>query len=282
MSSYFEKKLIDLLPPLYREQDESGDLDAFLKVPAASLDEIKVLAERFPEIFDVGCCEERFLPFLGGIVGHRFDPTVDAAAQRRLIREAIEIYRRKGTFLAIGRSLVDIGWEGRIEETFHEALRLNRRSVVGRAKLPGLIYSLGVYRIDSDNLVQGVRDALPFHHPAGTRVFFLQWLYTLLSMESDFEAVIKKVVERVCLGHLHETFVVNHNALNTDFHLTRKNKTWGWWRITDGTTLMQDIERAAVCVSRWHGRSPRFRLNTGNLNAERLPNLWVSERRAAF
>src|SRR5690606_40021748 len=45
----------------------------------------------------------------------------------------------------------------------------------------------------------------------------------------------------VCLGHLHETFVVNHNALNTDFHLTRKNKTWGWWRITDGTTLMQDI-----------------------------------------
>jgi len=282
MSSYFEKKLIDLLLPLYRERDESGDLDSFLKVPAASLDEIKVLAERFPEIFDVGRCEERFLPFLGGIVGHRFDPTVNAPAQRRLIREAVEIYRRKSTIPAIGRSLVDIGWEGRIEETFHKALRLNRRSVVGRAKLPGLIYSLGVYRIDSDNFVQGVRDALPFHHPAGTRVFFLQWLYTLLSMESDFEAVIKKVVERVCLGHLHETFVVNHNALNTDFHLTRKNKTWGWWRITDGTTLMQDIERAAVCVSRWHGRSPRFRLNTGNLNAERLPNLWISERRAAF
>ena len=228
MSSYFEKKLIDLLPPLYRERDESGDLDAFLKVSAASLDELKVLAERFPEIFDVGRCEERFLPFLGEIVGHRFDPTVNAAAQRRLIREAVEIYRRKSTIPAIGRSLVDIGWEGRIEETFHKALRLNRRSVVGRAKLPGLIYSLGVYRIDSDNLVQGVRDALPFHHPAGTRVFFLQWLYTLLSMESDFEAVIKKVVERVCLGHLHETFVVNHNALNTDFHLTRKNKTWGW------------------------------------------------------
>ena len=64
MSSYFEKKLIDLLPPLYRERDESGDLDAFLKVPAASLDELKVLAERFPEIFDVGRCEEMFLPFL--------------------------------------------------------------------------------------------------------------------------------------------------------------------------------------------------------------------------
>ena len=226
-------------------------------------------------------CEARFLPFLGGIVGHRFDPTLDASVQRRLIRETVEIYRRKSTIPAIGRSLVDIGWEGRIEETFHKALRLNRRSVVGRAKLPGLIYSLGVYRIDSDNLVQGVREALPFHHPAGTRVFFLQWLYTLLSMEL-ISTRSSRTSSSACLGHLHETFVVNHNALNTDYHLTCKNKTWGWWRITDGTTLMQDIERAAVCVSRWHGRSPRFRLNTGNLNAERLPNLWVSERRAAF
>jgi len=282
MSSYFEKKLIDLLPPLYRERDETGDLETFLKVPASSLDELKLLADRFPEIFDIDRCEDRFLPLLGEIVGHRFDPLSDAARQRRLIREAVEIYRRKTTIPAIGRSLTDLGWQGRIDETFRKALRLNRRSIVGRAKLPGLIYSLGVYRIDSDNIVQGIRPGLVFHHPAGTKVFFLQWLYSLLSMESDFQAVIKKVVERVCLGHLHETFVVSHNALNTDYHLTRKNKTWGWWRITDGTTLMQDVEHAAVCISRWHGRTPRFRLNVGNLNDERLPNLWVSERRAAF
>ncbi|MCC7556621.1 MAG: hypothetical protein KO254_11035 [Methanoculleus marisnigri] len=282
MSSYFEKKLIDLLPPLYRERDETGDLETFVKVPASSLDDLKLLADRFPEIFDFDRCEDRFLPLLGEIVGHRFDPLSDAAKQRRSIREAIEIYRRKATIPAIGRSLTDLGWQGRIDETFRKALRLNRRSIVGRAKLPGLIYSLGVYRIDSDNIVQGIRPGLVFHHPAGTKVFFLQWLYSLLSMESDFQAVIKKVVERVCLGHLHETFVVSHNALNTDYHLTRKNKTWGWWRITDGTTLMQDVERAAVCIYRWHGRTPRFRLNVGNLNDERLPNLWVSERRAAF
>jgi phage tail-like protein len=282
MPSYFDKKLIDLLPDLYRESDKTGDLETFLKIPAATLDEIKLLADRFPEIFDVDQCEDRFLPFLGEIVGHRFDPFVDAAVQRRLIREAVEIYRRKGTIPAVGRSLSAVGWQGRIDETFRKALRLNRRSTVGRAKLPGMIYSLGVYRIESDNIVQGVRSGLDFHHPAGTKVFFLQWLCSLLSMESDFEAVIKKVVERVCLGHLHETFAVNHNALNTDYHLTRKNKTWGLWRITHGTTLMQDVEHAAVYISRWHGRRPQFRLNTGNLNEQRLPNLWISERRAAF
>jgi len=85
-------------------------------------------------------------------------------------------------------------------------------------------------------------------------VYFLQWLYSLLSMESDFTAVIKKVVERVCLGHPHETFVVNHNTLNTDYHLTRKNKTWGLWRITDDTPLLQNVEQAAVCLSHWCAR----------------------------
>ena len=77
-----------------------------------------------------------------------------APTQRRLIREAVEIYRRKGTIPAISRSLTDIGWQGGIEETFHKALRLNRCSLVGHSKLPGLIYSLGVCRIESDNIVR--------------------------------------------------------------------------------------------------------------------------------
>ena len=82
-------------------------------------------------------CEERFLPLPAEVVGHRFAPLKDAARQRRLIREAVEIYQRKGTIPAIRRSLVEIGWEGRIEETFRKALRLNRRSVVGRASGSG-------------------------------------------------------------------------------------------------------------------------------------------------
>ncbi len=53
MAGYFENKLFDLLPPLYRIEDlsacghaqagETGDLAALLKVPAVSLDELKEL-----------------------------------------------------------------------------------------------------------------------------------------------------------------------------------------------------------------------------------------------
>lgn len=94
-------------------------------------------------------CEERFLPLLAALVGWPWEPMQDAARQRRQIREAVEFYRRKGTIPAIRRSLVEIGWEGWIEETFWSAFRLNRRARLNTKKLPGEIYSYGVYRIHS-------------------------------------------------------------------------------------------------------------------------------------
>ena len=74
---------------------------------------------------------------------------------------------------------------------------------------------------------------------------------------------------------------MGRNVLNSDHHLTRKAKTWDLWSITSITTLLRDIERAGVCLRRWDTRVPKFRLNAGNLHAERLPNLWVSERNYA-
>ncbi len=282
MAPYFEKKLIELLPPLYRERDESGDLEAFLRIPATALDELKEHIDRFGDLFDVDRCDSRFLPLLGEVVGHRFNPQADAETQRRGIREAVEIYRRKGTLPAISRALADHGWSGRIEETFRQALRLNRRSVLSRSKLPGSIYSLGAYRVASDTVTPGLRDRLGFHHPAGTRVFFLQWLALLMSVESEVEVFSKERVRRIGLGHLHETFVVGNNALNGSHRLTRTEKTWGLWWVTSGATLLHEVERAGVSIRRWHGRKPRFRLNGSALNDEQLPNAWVSQRKLAL
>ena len=282
MAPYFEKKLIELLPPLYRERDETGDLEAFLNIPASALDELKEQIDRFPYLFDVDRCDAKYLPLLGEIVGHRFDPLADAETQRREIREAIEIYRRKGTLPAIGCALADHGWRGRIEETFRQALRLNRRAVVGRSKLPGAIYSLGAYRVESDTVTPGLRDRLAFHHPAGMRAFFLQWLALLMSPGAEVEVSSKERVRRIALGHLHETFVLGNNALNGSHRLTRTEKTWGLWWVTAGNALLHEVERAGVCIRRWHGRNPRFRLNGSVLNSEHLPNVWISQRKLAI
>ena len=277
MTLSFETRLLDLLPPLYRQRDESGDLAAFLRVPGATLDQLKDLIDRFPQLFDVDRCEERFLPLLSSLVGLPFDPRRSSLENRQRIKEAVPLYRRKGTIPAIRRSLADQGWQGRIEETFRSALRLNRRARLDDSRLPGCIYSLGVLRVVSDVDASGVREELAFHHPAGTRVFFLQRLAEVLDGGEELAAPLWGVIRRVALGILDESFRVGRDALGSHYRLTLERKTWGVLERHSGVTLEPEIERSEVIITRWQGRGDRLRLNTKRLGEERLPNVWVSE-----
>lgn len=282
MTGHFEDKLIDLLPPIYRERDASGDLSAFLAVPAMTLDEIKGLVDCLPDIWDVDACDPRFLPLIAAIVGYRFDPTRDPDTQRRELREVVEQYRRKGSIPAIRRALINVGWRGEIEETFRSTLRLNRRSVITRAKLPGELYSLGVYRIESRNIVPVIRETLAPQHPAGTRVFFLQWLLSQDSMEDDFLAALRRTVALHLTGRIDDVFVVGRRLLNSDYGLTKRQTTWSQWQITHQSTLDQGFERAGVIINRWHGRSLGHKLNGFVLSVDRLIGVELSERRLQF
>jgi len=277
--AYFEDKLLDLLPPIYRDRDENSDLCAFLAIPAATLDEVKSLIDALPNIWNVDACDPRFLPLLSAAVGYGFDPTRDPDVQRREIHEIVEQYRRKGSIPAIRRALINVGWQGEIEETFRSALRLNKRSVIARSKLPGELYSLGVYRIKSRNIVPVIRQTLAPQHPAGTRVFFLQWLLSQESMEDDLTAAVRRTVALHSTGRIHDVFVVGRRLLNSDYRLTKKQTTWSCWQITHQSTLTQGYESAGVIINRWHGRSLGHKLNVFVLSTDRLSGVELSERR---
>ena len=167
----FADRLLDLLPSVYRERDTQGDLAAFLGVFGPTLDEIEEFVKRMPSFWDADLCDARFLPLLAAAVGASFDPKRDADLQRRTVREAVESYREKATLPAMRRSLERTGWHGRIEETFRQTLRLNRRAALNRQRLSGEMYSLGTYRVVSETNNAGIREALAPHHPAGTRRF---------------------------------------------------------------------------------------------------------------
>lgn len=282
MAGYFEDRLIGLLPPTYQERDTNGDLAAFLRIPAATLDELKKLIDRLPGIWNADACDPRFLPILAAIAGYSFDQRRDPDTQRREIVEVVEHYRRKGSIPAIHRSLVNTGWEGGIDETFRLALRLNKRSVSNHAKLPGRIHSLGVYRIECRHLISGVRSALAEHHPAGMKVFFLQWLLSQESMQDDFIAALSKTVDLHSTGRIQDVFVIGRRLLNSDYRLTKRQTTWSRLHITQQSALRQGFESAGVIVNRWHGRTPGRKLNGFILNAEQLLNVELSERRLTF
>lgn len=277
--AYFEDKLLDLLPPIYRERDTNGDLRAFLAIPAETHDEIKSLIDKLPDIWNVDACDPRFLPLLSGMVGYSFDPTSDPDMQRREIAQIIQEYRRKGSIPAIQRKLINVGWQGKIEETFRSALRLNKRSVIASAKLPGRIHSLGVYRVESTNIIPVIRETLAPQHPAGTRVFFLQWLYSGESMAGDLSGGLRRTVALHSTGRIQDVFVVGQRLLNSDHRLTKRQTTWAYWQITHQSTLLQGFDSAGVIINRWHGRVPGRKLNGFVLNTEKLLDVALSQRR---
>ncbi|MEE9367970.1 MAG: phage tail protein [Pontiella sp.] len=282
MTDWFQQNLINLLPPMYADKAEGSDLRTFLSLPAETLDELKASIDRLPGIFDVDHCDERFLPLLAYLGGHTYDGTDAPENQRRLIRETVEIYRRKGTLPAMNRSLGSIGWEGNVEETFRRALRLNARSRLNAARLPGQVFSLGAYRVHSFNLAEGVREALSFHHPAGTRSFFLQWLANFIEGSVDFKFQNAVHVRSVVLAFLDETFVLGRSRLGTCRHLTNKQQVFNALQLTSTVEMAPEIERAANKVSRFHGRQNRLRLNSKRLNRVKTSNISIREDRLSF
>ena len=248
MSTWFTDNIARLLPSIYSIGPESEDLRTFLSIPAATLDELKTSIDDFPSIFSPQRCDERFLKLLAETLGVETDHERTPDFQRRMVREAIEIYRRKSTIPAIGRSLGLRGWQGTIEETFANAIRLNTRGDLCRSRLPGLVNSLGVWRINCVNQVADIRDILPFHRPAGTRTFFLQWLTAFGDLGSLLFFGHDNWVRRVVLAFLDETFVLNDSSLNSCRHLTGKRRMWDFLQLVSTTEMVQDFAAAAVKV----------------------------------
>lgn len=174
MPSYFESKLFELLPALYRLKDD-GDLETFVRIIAPTLDGLKEDIDGFPSIVDVDRCEEKYLLLLARLLGRGYDGRDGIARQRRQIKESIPYYRRKSTPAAIVRELEALGWRGRFVEGFPHTMRLGVHSYLGDARPAGRVYNDGTAIIYCDNYVDiyDVRRALKFHQPAGTRFFLM-------------------------------------------------------------------------------------------------------------
>lgn len=282
MNTPFAARLLELLPPVYRERDVDGDLAAFLAVPGPTLDEIKGLIDRLPSCWDVDACDDEDLPFLAATLGIALDLRQSSASHRRTIREAVEQFRRKATIPAMHHALERLGWQGQINETYHQALRLNRRAVVSQAKLPGERFSLGVYQVASNWITDGLRAALAPHHPAGTRQFFLQHIREHLGAEPSLALFPPLDIRTAILARDYETFTVGRNGLNTDWHLTVKAKVRELWGVHTGHSVRHDVSQAELLWMRWHAPRCGFRVSRHALNQGRMQNVQTWEAKTGF
>lgn len=173
------KKIIKtLLPEVYITSDTSGDLDTFLSVIGLTLDGLRTSISRIPRLASPRDCPPDFLNYLAALAGAEYDPQANPVPQRQRIREAVERYRRYGTFEGLDRDLRRLGWNGEIVETFREILRLNYRAKLGRQKLPGHRYNHGIYGITDTIKSNEFLEIVLRHQPAGTIVWIEEEIAT--------------------------------------------------------------------------------------------------------
>lgn len=279
--SYFGQHLMDLLPSVWREQD-NGDLAAFLQLPADELDYVKNNIDAMPSLWDLDFCPPEYLQLLAMMLGWTSDPSKHVETLRRELREAISFYRRKGTIPAIMRSLENIGWRGDLFETFRGMLRTNRRGRLNAMRLAGTVYNQGVYRVESDNVVSGVRDALVPHHPAGVRVFFLQRLREQEDLSQEITAGFKLGFRRADGLRQHEILSLNREPLNCVRPLTIKRFVYETMLIRQGAFAEQDVTESYGVVEQWQARRPLPTVNATRLNVTPLANTYRSSLRTSL
>ncbi|MEV4319035.1 phage tail protein [Actinocrispum sp. NPDC049592] len=96
----------DLLPPAFREDPAADDFtERFLSLFDASLAEIDRVVERYPALLDPAGVPDRVVPWLAGLLGLSFESGWDAEIRRKLVAEAPELYRRRGTPWALQRAI---------------------------------------------------------------------------------------------------------------------------------------------------------------------------------
>ncbi|HSN28699.1 MAG TPA: phage tail protein [Kofleriaceae bacterium] len=94
------------LPGVFREDPVGADfLDRFLATFDASLEDLDRVIARFPALLDPASTPAEALAWLGTFLDIALDPAWAVDTRRAILREAPELYRRRGTPWAVARAI---------------------------------------------------------------------------------------------------------------------------------------------------------------------------------
>jgi hypothetical protein len=92
-----------LLPGIYRQKDDRGELRQFLEIMAQPPSELEQsIGQLYLDLF-VASCRSDFLPFIGDLIGAEVDAAEPASIQRATLATTFAFYRSKGLAVPIAR-----------------------------------------------------------------------------------------------------------------------------------------------------------------------------------
>lgn len=151
-------QLYGLLPEVYRERDQSGDLARYLEACGGVLDRVyatlrRRLDDHFPET-----CQEWLLPYFADLLDVRLR-SPEPAGRRAEVARAIAWRQRKGTAAATEEIAEAVGAiEAELQEGYRRVARTAR---VGERLLPATLLGAGREPDRRDPLVAGSHPDLP-------------------------------------------------------------------------------------------------------------------------
>jgi len=99
LGNFYTQRLFDFLPAQMQTDDKiSGDLQVFTKILGMTMDEVKSFIDQFTDIFDIDRCDTKYFDALAYLLGYPLNKQDSFESQRFQLKNAVELWKRKGTF----------------------------------------------------------------------------------------------------------------------------------------------------------------------------------------
>ena len=173
----------DSLSKLLPEVHTTGDTSAFLNVAASEIQSCYEAITGIPEVKDTNLCPTSVLPHLAAGYGVSFDPDLDEATKRELIRLSQYVYLKRGTKDGLVAVFNALGYEADVQELYTKAYTNEIASITGNtillktagAQLPQAgVFSVKALLTKTNTMswVRKINSALEFEIDAGTATLF--------------------------------------------------------------------------------------------------------------
>lgn len=121
--TYYAEKLWEIIPSVYRYEDQkgrhAGALRALVEVLAEQAAILRRSHDRLWEDQFIEWCDDWAVPYLGDLVGTRLLSALNTRGRRVDVAKTIYYRRHKGTLAVLEELISDItGWEGTVKENF--------------------------------------------------------------------------------------------------------------------------------------------------------------------
>lgn len=206
---------LQYLPAVYQADAVSRDLlDRFLRIFQTIFESFEARIDDFADFLDPDGTPSNFVEWLAGWIAMTFDPTMEEAVRRNLLRHAPELYRMRGTPAGIRRFLeLAFGIDAQILEHFRlrkwtflgsGAALGTRTQLWGRAITPRL--QLDVFSRIGETALISTGD--PLHDPFAVHAHkFSVFVPAPVLRSSSTVAAVRTLIEREKPAHVQYALV---------------------------------------------------------------------------